>query len=63
MRTYLVRALASRDGGGDRGATAVEYGLMVTLVAVALVGVLFLVGGNVDALLGGPTDAAVPGRR
>jgi len=36
----------------DRGATAVEYGLMVALLAVAVVGVVFLLGGNLDDLLG-----------
>ena len=30
----------------DRGATAVEYGLIVTLIAVAIVGILFTVGGD-----------------
>jgi pilus assembly protein Flp/PilA len=62
MLSHLVRALAFRDGA-DRGATAVEYGLLVTLVAVALVGVLFLVGGDLDALLGGPAEPAGPDRR
>jgi pilus assembly protein Flp/PilA len=61
MLSHLVSALVPR-ADEDRGATAVEYGLMVTLVVVALVGVLFLVGGNLGDLVG-PAEAAVPGRR
>jgi Flp pilus assembly pilin Flp len=53
MRSYLFRALAARDGGADPGATGGAYGRIVTLGAVAAIGVLFLVGGNLDALLGG----------
>ena len=30
--------------GDDKGATAVEYGLIVTLIAVAIIGVVTLVG-------------------
>lgn len=51
-------------GRGDRGATAVEYGLMVTLIVVAVVGVIFLLSDNVSNLFSGlPGDAADPGGR
>jgi pilus assembly protein Flp/PilA len=60
MLSYLLSARVPR-AGADRGATAVEYGLMVALVAVAVVGVLFLIGGNVGDLLG--ADAAGTERR
>ncbi len=33
----------------DRGATAVEYGLIVTLIAVAIVGVLGFIGTDLKA--------------
>lgn len=34
----------------EEGATAVEYGLIVGLIAVAIVAVLLLVGGNLSTL-------------
>jgi len=45
----------------DRGATAVEYGLLVGLIAVAIIATLLLLGPQLDALftrvLGGLTTA------
>ena len=40
---------------GDRGATAVEYGLLVGLIAVAIIATV--------AILGGPAGRPVPGRQ
>lgn len=34
----------------DRGATAVEYGLMVALIAVVIIAVVGLLGGNLKAI-------------
>ncbi|MEB8326506.1 Flp family type IVb pilin [Dietzia kunjamensis] len=34
----------------DRGATAVEYGLMVGLIAVAIIAAVILLGGNLETL-------------
>ncbi len=34
----------------EEGATAVEYGLMVALIAVAIIGTVTLVGGSLDGL-------------
>ena len=34
----------------ERGATAVEYGLIVALIAVAIIGTVTLVGDNLDEL-------------
>jgi pilus assembly protein Flp/PilA len=36
----------------DRGATAVEYGLMVGLIAVAIIGTVLALGGQLDRLFG-----------
>ena len=36
--------------GDDRGATAVEYGLMVALIAIVIIGSVTLVGVNLNAL-------------
>lgn len=35
---------------GDRGATAVEYGLIVALIAIVVVAALILLGGNLSTL-------------
>jgi pilus assembly protein Flp/PilA len=34
--------------GGDEGATAVEYGLMVALIAVVIIGAVIALGGALD---------------
>ena len=34
----------------DEGATAVEYGLMVSLIAAVIVGAVTLIGGNLTSL-------------
>ena len=48
----------------DRGATAVEYGLLVGLIAVAIIAVLLLLGPQLDQLfrtvLAGLVDANTP---
>lgn len=46
--TSLRNRMASiRD---EDGATAVEYGLMVALIAVVIIGAVTLIGTNLDAL-------------
>jgi len=45
MQNFLAEPVR-RD---DRGATAVEYGLIVTLIAVAIIGVVTLVGKSLAA--------------
>ncbi|MHB1135359.1 MAG: Flp family type IVb pilin [Coriobacteriia bacterium] len=34
----------------DEGATAVEYGLMVALIAIVIIGAVTLLGGNLNLL-------------
>ncbi len=34
----------------EEGATAVEYGLMVSLIAVVIIGAVTLVGGNLNTI-------------
>jgi pilus assembly protein Flp/PilA len=36
----------------DRGATAVEYGLMVALIAIVIIVAVALLGGNLNTLFG-----------
>ena len=37
----------------ERGATAVEYGLMVALIAAVIIGAVTLIGTNLDTLFTG----------
>ena len=41
----------------ERGATAVEYGLLVGLIAVAIIATVSLLGGELDALFQDVRDA------
>jgi pilus assembly protein Flp/PilA len=46
---HLTRALVSTTRP-ERGATAVEYGLMIALIAMAIFGGIYLLGPNLDAI-------------
>jgi pilus assembly protein Flp/PilA len=48
MIQFLITMLESRDE--EKGATAVEYGLMVALIAVVIIGAVTLLGNNLNAL-------------
>lgn len=48
MLSRLVK-LQSRLNN-DRGATAVEYGLMVALIAIVIIAAVTLLGGNLSGL-------------
>jgi pilus assembly protein Flp/PilA len=43
----------------DRGATAVEYGLMVALIAIAIIGAVTLLGDNLTSLFNSIAGAIV----
>jgi Flp pilus assembly pilin Flp len=48
--------------GGERGATAVTYAVMVAIIALLLVGGVFVLGGSIQsALNGGAECVASPG--
>ncbi|MEV5002935.1 Flp family type IVb pilin [Nocardioides sp. LML1-1-1.1] len=52
--TILFRGqLAKSD---ERGATAVEYGLLVALIAMLIVGAVFALGGSLTDLFNGAAD-------
>jgi pilus assembly protein Flp/PilA len=57
MLTSLLRELAarfsSRGERNDAGATAVEYALLVGLIAVIIISSVTLLGGNIDAMFDG----------
>jgi pilus assembly protein Flp/PilA len=48
LQTYLT-GLLNRD---DRGATAVEYGLLVALIALVIIGVVTLLGTSLKNVFG-----------
>lgn len=50
MRTLTLTTRIRRMLASDRGATAVEYGLIVALIALAIITAVTLVGTNLDAL-------------
>lgn len=52
---YLLTFLAEPVRRDDRGATAVEYGLMVALIAVVIIAAVTLLGTNLIAIF---TNAA-----
>ena len=37
----------------ERGVTAIEYGLLASLIALAIIGAITLVGGNLALVFGG----------
>ena len=45
-----LQTRAARVANNDRGATAVEYGLMVALIAVVIIGAVTLLGQNLNAM-------------
>lgn len=45
----------------DRGATAVEYGLMVGLIAVVIITAVILLGNNLNSLFGKVNTKVAPG--
>jgi pilus assembly protein Flp/PilA len=47
IENFLNLMLAKRD---DEGATAVEYGLMVALIAVAIIGMVSTLGGKLGTM-------------
>jgi pilus assembly protein Flp/PilA len=59
--TLETLALVARDRmREEKGATAVEYGLMVGLIAAVIITTVILLGGQLDALFVEITDA-LPG--
>ena len=45
-----MRTRISKFTRTDKGATAVEYGLMVALIAIVIIGSVTLLGTNLNAL-------------
>lgn len=53
---YLQLWISDRFDNRERGATAVEYGLMVGLIAVAVIGVVMTLGGQLEGLFDSVSD-------
>lgn len=61
---FALATLKARlqDADKERGATAVEYGIMVALIAVVIIGAVFALGGQLGTLFNGVrTDLMNPG--
>lgn len=50
MNVRLVVACLAARLGREQGATAVEYGLMVALIAAVIIAAVQLLGANLDAV-------------
>lgn len=48
--TQTVSYLRARYGADDEGATMVEYGLLVAIIAALLIGALFFLSDGLDTL-------------
>ena len=51
MLIILRREMARRRSGADDGATAIEYVLLVGLIAVIIIASVTLLGGNITAMV------------
>ena len=57
MSSMFATALAWLRSRDERGATAVEYGMMVALIAAVIVGTVAILGGQVDTAFQTISDA------
>ena len=48
LQTFITLMLAGRKDD-EKGATAVEYGLLVALIAAIIIGTVVILGGQIDA--------------
>ncbi|TPG19242.1 Flp family type IVb pilin [Pedococcus bigeumensis] len=46
----MLKTLVKFQNRDERGATAVEYGLMVALIAIVIIGAVTLLGNNISSL-------------
>jgi pilus assembly protein Flp/PilA len=60
MKTVTERARRERGLRREQGASAVEYGLIIALIAVAIILTVTALGGGLDALFQQVLDA-LPG--
>ncbi len=53
MYAAIARLRGTFSGNDDRGATAVEYGLMVALIAAAIAGIVYVLGQSLNTKFNG----------
>ena len=58
-RLFLTLQLLKLELTDEEGATAVEYGIMVALIAIAIIATVTLVGTNLEAVFARVRDALV----
>jgi pilus assembly protein Flp/PilA len=58
--TELITKFQAIWATRDQGATAVEYGLMVALIAVVIVGAVFALGGTLQGMFQSVTKSITP---
>jgi pilus assembly protein Flp/PilA len=54
LQNFIAILLAGRDE--EKGATAVEYGLLVALIAAVIIGTVVLLGGQINTAFTSITD-------
>lgn len=52
MRNLAVQLAQLFSVKSERGVTAIEYGLLASLIALAIIGAVTLVGGNLNTVFG-----------
>ena len=57
MLDYLRIMLTARMAKDERGASAVEYGLLVAGIAAVIVAIVFLLGGVLDGVFTSTCDS------
>lgn len=55
-----VKALLAKAGMEERGATAVEYGLLVALIALVIIVAVTLLGNNLSGLFNKVAETVTP---
>ena len=53
----MFTTVTDRFEDKSKGATAVEYGLMVALIAVVIIGAVTLLGGNLNEIFNSVADS------
>lgn len=60
MKNLLAKTVGTVVNTRERGATAVEYGIMVALIAAVIITVVSLLGGNLTAMFQSVADKIKP---
>ena len=60
LQTMFTAGVDRLRDGNEKGATAVEYGIMVALIAVVIIGAVSAFGGQLITLFTSVTTAIAP---